>query len=106
MISSDNCWMKNQCNRVDCDSPICMRLYKLDYLYNQANMSMVQRQHINLRLDSDLRDKDAFIRLKKIEDDIVNFVTGGYNVYIHSQNCGNGKTSWALRFAQSYLNRI
>ena len=106
MISSDNCWLKNNCNKIDCNSPMCMRLYKLDYLYNQANISMTQRQHINLRLDSDLRDKDAFVRLKSIEDDIINFVKGGYSVYIHSQNCGNGKTSWALRFAQSYLNKI
>ena len=106
MISSDNCWLKDNCNKIDCNSPMCMRLYKLDYLYNQAGISMTQRQHVNLRLDSDLRDKDAFVRLMKIEDDIINFVKGGYNVYIHSQNCGNGKTSWALRFAQSYLNKI
>lgn len=106
MITSENCWLKDRCNKVDCNSPMCMRLYKLDYLYNQANISMTQRQHIDLRLDSDLRDKDAFVRLKRIEDDIVNFVNGGYNVYIHSRNCGNGKTSWSLRFAQSYLNKI
>lgn len=106
MINSECCWLKDNCNKIDCDSPMCMRLYKLDYLYNQANISMTQRQHVNLRLDSDLRDKEAFTRLKRIEDDIVNFVNGGYNVYIHSVNCGNGKTSWSLRFAQSYLNKI
>ena len=43
MISTSQCWLKDSCNRVDCDKECCVKLLKLDYLYNEANMSLNQR---------------------------------------------------------------
>ena len=100
-----NCWLVNTCNHIDCDG-FCLRRFKLDYLYNEALISYTQRQYIPLRLDKDEKDKDEFIYLSSIEKNILKFIENGDNLYIHSDNTGNGKTSWALRLVQAYFNKI
>ena len=104
-MENKDCWLKNECNHRDCDT-FCMRLYKLDYLYNLALISPQQREHITLVVDENGNDVTAFQNLKSIENNIVSFVEKGENIYIHSNICGNGKTSWSLRLCQSYLNKI
>lgn len=105
MITSENCWLKNECNQCDCNG-FCLRLFKLDYLYNEALISLLQRRPIVLTTDSDLCDDEAFSILKGISDNVETFVKEGKNLYIHSSTTGNGKTSWALRIVQSYFNKI
>lgn len=105
MIDNEKCWLKENCNHKDCKN-FCVRLYKLDYLYEAANISLKQRQHINLRVDKDGTDKDVFLKLKNIKNDILDFVMGGNQLYLHSNIAGNGKTSWALRFVEDYFNKI
>lgn len=105
MTDNKDCWLKNECNQKDCDS-FCMRLFKLDYLYKEAMISTSQRKHVALRIDSDGTDEEAFGALKHIENNIETFIAEGKNLYIHSVNTGNGKSSWALRFVQTYFNRI
>lgn len=100
-----DCWLINECNKIDCNS-FCMRHFKLNYLYDAALISLQQRKHKCLRIDADETDMDEFSFLKKQEDDILNFVALGKNLYIHSQICGNGKTSWALRLVESFFNKI
>ena len=65
-----------------------------------------QRTHVKLYLDKAGTDAEAFKTLSSFQNNILDFVNNGTNVYIHSTNCGNGKTSWALRLAQAYLNKI
>lgn len=83
-----------------------MKLFKLSELYDRAQVSLKQRQHINLRVDADGTDSDKFVRLKELTADIESFVNKGETLYIHSLNTGNGKTSWALRFIERYLESI
>lgn len=104
-MENKDCWLKKECNHKDCNT-FCMRLYKLDYLYNLALISMQQREHITLVVDENGNDVNAFQNLKSIENNILSFIDKGENLYIHSSICGNGKTSWALRLCQSYLNKI
>ena len=59
-----------------------------------------------MRLDNDGLDKDNFDYLATIEKNILNFVKDGGSLYIYSSTTGNGKTSWALRMIQAYLNKI
>lgn len=103
MITPKECWIK--CNS-KCNKSFCMKLFKLDYLFNQALFSIPQRKRINLRIDEDGTDKEAFKQLKNIEEHIEEFVEEGKNLYLHSKNCGVGKTSWALRHGQAFLNKI
>lgn len=83
----------------------CVKLFKLDYLFNQAlidNLSSRAKQSLIL----DNIDKDNYLLLNQIENNSENFVANGENLYIHSSICGNGKSAWALRILQSYLNKI
>lgn len=102
---NEKCWLKEECNQKDCDR-FCLRHFKLDYLYEQALITLEQRKRINFMLDEREIDKQAFERLKIINDNIVDFIKEGKNVYLHSVNCGNGKTAWALRLVQDYFNNI
>lgn len=100
-----DCWLCDECNHIDCDK-FCLRRFKLDCLYNEAMVSIKQRTRIPLRLDNDGLDKDNFDYLATIEKNILNFVKDGGSLYIYSSTTGNGKTSWALRMIQAYLNKI
>lgn len=100
-----NCWLQEQCNHKDCDN-FCIRLFKLNYLYEQAFVPLHQRKHINFVLDNKGTDKEAFLKLKYISEHIESYVVDGNNLYIHSVNTGNSKTSWALRMLQCYFNSI
>lgn len=103
---TENCWLKGNCNGVDCDKEFCLKKFKLDILYKNSLLPETYKKDIKLRLDADLTDEDAFIRLKKIQTDIVNFVKSGYNIHIHSPYCGNGKTSWAVKLLKEYLFKV
>lgn len=100
-----NCIFQSNCNHIDCDCD-CLKKYKLTYLYDSSLMPIDRREKVTLVLDKDMSDKAAFTELKEIEDNIVEYVNKHFNLYIYSTNTGNGKTSWALRIIQSYLNKI
>lgn len=78
----------------------------MDYLYSMSLLSDNQRKHINLRVDADGTDMDAFKRLKYYQDNIEEFVNNGCNLYIHSKITGNGKSAWSIRLIQAYFNDI
>lgn len=105
MIKNENCWLKDRCNHCDCNK-FCMRMFKLNYLYDSALINDIQRKHKVLVTDKDGTDSEQFVLLSKLEKNIVNVVNGGENICIHSKNCGNGKTSWSLRLVQSYFDKI
>lgn len=110
MILSDECFLKNRCKKFaegTCLSDsFCIKLFKLDYLYNEALLSKEQRQYMSLRIDADGTDRDVFSKLKDIEENIVSFVNNGSSLYMFSKTCGNGKTAWATRLLQAYINNI
>lgn len=105
----NNCFNKKICSSemqdtVPSENTFCMRRFKLNYLYNEALIPEKLRAHVGLRADP--VDTDSFIKLRELSSDIWSFVKGGQNLYIFSRKTGNGKTSWALRFTQNWLNLI
>lgn len=109
MILSNQCWMQDYCVRGEshsCPEGFCIKLFKIDSLYREALISEKQRKHVNLRIDADGTDREAFKILKSIEENIESFIGEGKNLYIHSSTYGCGKTSWALRMIESYINKI
>lgn len=106
-MNSNQCWLKSNCKQLHCnDINGCLILYKLNYLYEHANVAYNLRFNKALFPDDDGTDLDKFKQLKLIQDDIVNWVGNGNNLLIHSKQCGNGKSSWALKLLQTYFNRI
>lgn len=112
MILSDKCWLKDSCKKYKtskdiCDQEsFCIKLFKLDALYEASLLSFNQRYHKPLFLDASLVDSDNFNYLKNIQDNIESFIKEGKNLYIYSTITGNGKTEWSIRLMQSYFNKI
>ena len=102
----NNCFLYDRCNHKDCEKDFCLRKYKMDSLYSLALMSEAQKQHIVLKIDQDETDLTQFKQLSAIEQNIITFVNEGKNLYLHSAICGNGKSSWSLRLAEAYFNKI
>lgn len=99
------CPYLERCNHVDCNK-FCMKNYKTNYYFNRAFISKDKRIRFPLRIDNDGSDAEAFSRLSEIEKNICDFVENGKSLYIYSRNVGNGKTSWALRLANNYINNV
>jgi DNA replication protein DnaC len=78
----------------------------MDSLYSAALMTDSQKQHIVLKVDQDNTDLEQFKQLAAIEQNISKFIEEGKNLYLHSSNCGNGKSSWSIRLAEAYFNKI
>jgi len=102
----ENCPYRQKCNGVDCDKDFCMRKYRLDCLYDNSLLTDKQRQIGKLFTDEDGTDLHEFQRLADLEKKMDSFVDAGANLYLHSYNCGNGKTSWSIRLMIGYFNRI
>ena len=100
------CFLREVCNGKDCDKDFCLRKYKMDSLYSAALMTESQKQHIILRVDDNGTDLEQFKQLAEIEQNICKFIEEGKNLYLHSSNCGNGKSSWSLRLAEAYFHKI
>ena len=110
MILSKECYLKDTCKKFregyDCQTndEYCPRLHKLDYLYDQSLLSFPQRQLV--KINRDTADKAEYDKLDKILKNIDEFVNNGSSLYLYSEKCGNGKTTWAIRFIQVYFNKI
>ena len=101
-MNIDKCWYKRICTE-NCTEN-CIR-YKLMYsLFKQSNLPEALWDYKSLTC----KDKDykAFKELQTKSDAILNFIANGNNLYIYSENCGNGKTTWAIRLMYSYFDKI
>ena len=114
IILSDNCYLRDKCWKfqknptAECkfSNVYCPKLFRMDYLFNEALLTQKQRFYIPLRIDEDGTDREEFKQLQLIEQNIEQFVDNGANLYLHSMGSGCGKTSWALRLIQDYLEKI
>ena len=77
MILSDSCYLKEKCWKYhNCDAECqhsnsyCPKLFRIDYLYNEALLTDKQRKYIPIRIDEDGTDREAFSQLKQIEQHI------------------------------------
>lgn len=101
MSSCKYCEYNNQCTK-----SFCMQRFKKDQLYKYTMLTPLQCKHLPLHPDADNTDLNEFKQLKEIQDNILDFIKEGKNLYIHSEISGNGKSSWAIRMIQSYIDKI
>ena len=109
LILKDSCYVQNSCKKYktnNCTELFCVRLFKIDELFNQSLLSKEQRKPLRLRLDINRVDESAYTQLKTYQLHIIDFVNKGSNLYIYSTITGNGKTSWAIKLLQAYIYKI
>lgn len=101
-MNIQNCWYKRICTE-QC-SENCIR-YKLMYsLFKQSNLPEALWNYRELICHE--KDLQVYKKLQAKSDAILNFIEAGNNLYIYSENCGNGKTTWAIRLMYSYFDKI
>ena len=101
-MNIQSCWYKRICTE-QC-SENCIR-YKLMYsLFKQSNLPEALWDYKVLVCNE--KDFSAYKKLQEKSDAILNFIEEGNNLYIYSENCGNGKTTWAIRLMYSYFDKI
>lgn len=101
-MNIQNCWYKRICTE-QC-SENCIR-YKLMYsLFKQSNLPEALWNYKELICHE--KDLQVYKKLQAKSDAILNFIEAGNNLYIYSENCGNGKTTWAIRLMYSYFDKI
>ena len=95
------CWYKDVCEKVSCNS--CIRYNEMKFLVDSSGIPYNKQYPQELIAGVDIA---AFEELAAIKDDIVEFVANGENLYICSQNTGNGKTSWSIKLLLKYFDQI
>ena len=101
-MNIDTCWYKRICTEPCSEN--CIR-YKLMYsLFKQSRLPEAQWDYKYLVCNG--ADLSNFTQLKAKSESILKFIANGNNLYIYSANCGNGKTSWAIRLMYSYFDKI
>ena len=99
---NSKCWYKDSCVE-DCDN--CITYLQLNWQMQNSGLSAPQQRSIKLYVDNlNECDRRAYKRLSAIRESIVEFVDEHKNLYITSENPGNGKTSWAIKMLQTYFH--
>lgn len=96
-----DCWYIKVCQSQCTDS--CIRYNEMRYLVDNSGIPKSKQYPIQL---SAYEDYDQFETLANIKDDIVQFVRNGENLFIASENTGNGKTSWAIKILLKYFDEV
>jgi DNA replication protein DnaC len=105
-FDKEGCWYKNSCksyNTIRCSSS-CFRYMEIDFLMFESNIPKNRQK--GLILKPDRCDIHAFKELQHIKDCIVDFISQSKNLYIYSNNFGNGKTTWAIKIMLKFFDEI
>lgn len=95
-----DCWYKDTCN-MQCDDT-CVRFSVMNFLFKESMLPEYLWK--SQKLYARKQDTSEYNKLNNI--DMVDFVNKGQNLYICSKNCGNGKTTWAVKLLSRYFNKI
>ena len=105
-FNSDNCWYICSCgkaNTKECRAS-CIRYMEMDYLMQTSNIP--KRMQYPVDLIPSKADINAFLKLKNIKDNILEFVGEGHNLYLFSEKFGNGKTTWSIKLMLKYFDEV
>jgi len=101
-LKNENCWYKSVCTYDYCTN--CIRYAEMKYLMDSSGIPKNRQKPKELIAGSDY---DAFYKLNDVKEKIDEYVNiGGFNLYICSENTGNGKTSWAIKILLKYFDKI
>lgn len=103
-LKQKDCWYREVCSEAPngCTAT-CVRFAEMLNLVQKSNLPKYMWFPKPLYAGKDL---NSFVELKSIKDDIKNWVKGGNSLYLYSQGCGNGKTSWAVKLMLAYFNKV
>lgn len=106
MIDYNDCWYQEVCkkhtrNKSHCRS--CPKFIEMRAMLRQSNLPEKKWKPQQLIPNG---NEKSHSRLMEIKSDIKNWVESGNNLYIYSESCGTGKTSWSIKLLQSYFDKV
>jgi DNA replication protein DnaC len=99
-MRESDCWYKDTCDDV---CYMCNTYLQLKWQMDNSGLPKTLQKPIEMAIINK-EDEKSYRQLSKIRKNIVSFVSNGNNLYLCSNNTGNGKTSWAVRMLQTYLH--
>ena len=100
----ETCYFESSCeSKTDNCMKICHLYLQMDDMFERSYVPDVRR-YFKLMSPQVKKDASVFKRLGEIKTNIREFVEAGKNLYIFSENYGNGKTTWALRILFTYFH--
>lgn len=100
----ENCLYRDVCDYDTECKKACPRYSITKYMLENSNIPK-SLWKVN-KLEPEDCDIKAFETLSDIRENIVDFVKGGNSLYLYSETCGNGKTTWAIKLALQYINDV
>lgn len=97
-MRESDCWYKDTCTD---DCYMCNTYLELKWQMDNSGLPKALQKPIEM-CSVNKEDEKAYKRLAQIRKNILNL--NGNNIYICSNNTGNGKTSWAVRMLQTYFH--
>lgn len=102
---ADRCWYEDVCGvRGYSCGPTCVRYAEMLNLFQMSNIP--KYRWYPEKLVPGKGDRESFVYLRDVKNDIKNWVHGGNNLYLFSDTFGNGKTSWAVKLMSAYFNQV
>lgn len=98
-MKKEDCIFSEVCDN-ECKS-FCLRYSEMKFMLDNSGIPK-SKQKFNRLIPSDC-DIPAFKLLASFQNNIIKFVDKGCNLYLHSDNCGNGKTTWAIKLLMQYF---
>lgn len=100
-----NCWAQSYCKGYNekCGE-LCYGYVQLNNIYTLSNMP--KRYQKDVFLKNPGRDLDAYLFLKRFQEDVVNQVESGNGLFLYSSNKGNGKTAWTCKIMNEYFRHV
>lgn len=99
-MKKQDCIYNEICN-LDCGET-CLRYLEVKYMLEHSNIPKA-KWRLNT-LYPDQCDVEAFEKLSELRSNIIDFTENGSSLYIYSTNCGNGKTTWAIKLMLQYFH--
>lgn len=100
MKKLDDCIYNKICQN-ECTTN-CIRYIQMNRLLELSNLpKCFKKSFVIYSTDA---DRNEYIKLNDIKNNIKSFVEEGKNLYICSSTCGNGKTTWATKLMIKYFD--
>lgn len=105
-MGNEFCYAKNFCKKYGSEgcTDFCDIYIILKAIYMQANIP--KKYQYDTLIKPTAQDLEAYKQLDNWKLNIVNHVENGDNLYIYSENTGNGKTTWATKIANYYIRKM
>lgn len=99
-----DCMYRQICKYEEECSESCKRYVLTKNILDMSNIPKNKRGFN--KLIPSKADSEAFEQLADIRANIEDFAWGGRILYLWSNNCGNGKTTWSIKLALQYINAV